>query len=420
MSATDCRALRFRDVLQLREFRWLWLADIQSLLGDQLARVALSVLVFDRTRSGLLTAGVYALTYLPALAGLVLGVLADRVPRRAMLVGGDLVRAVLLATMAINVVPLGAVAALLVLVVAVGAPWKAAESALVADILTGEGYALGTGLRVATVQAAQLVGFAVGGAVVAGVGARPALAVDAVTFAVSAVVIRITVRQRPAAQSARPGTGTAGWNEGLLVISRSRYLRALVGLAWLAGVFVVPEGLAAPYAAALHGGPSTVGLLLASAPAGVLIGSLLFVRLRGESSRARWVVPLAVAAGIPLVLSGLRPGLPVTMVLWAASGACMAYQVQIITEFVAAVPDRVRGQAIAVASSGLLAAQGIGLFIGGLVAQAWSVPGAIAVAGGLGSLVALGLGVTRRRAYLARAAPPTLSRGGSGAQPTGS
>jgi len=49
-------------------------------------------------------------------------------------------------------------AGLLVVVVVVGTPWKAAESALVADILDGEGYALGAGLRVATTQGAQLLG----------------------------------------------------------------------------------------------------------------------------------------------------------------------------------------------------------------------------------------------------------------------
>jgi len=59
-------------VLRSREFRLLWLADAQSLLGDQLARVALSVLVYDRTGSGLVTAAVYALTFPPALFGSVL------------------------------------------------------------------------------------------------------------------------------------------------------------------------------------------------------------------------------------------------------------------------------------------------------------------------------------------------------------
>ena len=43
----------FRVVLRVREFRWLLLADLRSLLGDALARVALSVLVHQQNRSGL-------------------------------------------------------------------------------------------------------------------------------------------------------------------------------------------------------------------------------------------------------------------------------------------------------------------------------------------------------------------------------
>lgn len=59
----------FAGVLRQREFGLLWLADVQSLLGDQLARVALAVLVYERTRSGFAAAAVYALTFLPALIG---------------------------------------------------------------------------------------------------------------------------------------------------------------------------------------------------------------------------------------------------------------------------------------------------------------------------------------------------------------
>lgn len=97
-------AAGFAGVLRQREFRLLWLADIQSLLGDQIARVALSVLVFDRTHAGFATAAVYALTFLLAVVGTIaLGPLADRLPRRALLVAGDGIRAALLATMAFHI-----------------------------------------------------------------------------------------------------------------------------------------------------------------------------------------------------------------------------------------------------------------------------------------------------------------------------
>src|SRR3982074_2732831 len=61
------------------EYRTLWFAEAQSSAGDQLAKVALAILVYGRTNSALWAAIVYALTFLPALAGgLRLAPLADR------------------------------------------------------------------------------------------------------------------------------------------------------------------------------------------------------------------------------------------------------------------------------------------------------------------------------------------------------
>src|SRR5664279_5248965 len=101
------RSAGFGGVLRHHEFRWLWLADVQSLVGDQLARVALSVLVYNETRSGFASAAVYAATFLPVLiGGVVFGPMADRLPRRRLLVVGDLVRAVLLGVMALPGLPL--------------------------------------------------------------------------------------------------------------------------------------------------------------------------------------------------------------------------------------------------------------------------------------------------------------------------
>ncbi|MDP9091647.1 MAG: MFS transporter [Actinomycetota bacterium] len=383
-------------MLSVREYRWLWVADLQSLFGDQLARVALSVLVYSGTGSGLLTAGVYALTYLPAVIGsLLFGWLADRLPRRGLLVGGDLLRAALLALMGVPAVPLWAVAVLLVLVVVVGAPWKAAESALVADILSGEGYVLGVGLRVATVQAAQLVGFAVGGSAVGLLGARTALGIDAATFAASALLLHLGLNDRPAVSRANGDSGARATVHGVRLVFGNPRLRVLLGLSWLAGLFVVPEGLAVPYAEAIGEHAAGVGLILAANPGGLLIGSVVFTRWVPAGTRSRLVAPLAVASGLPLVACWSVPRLAIVLSLLALSGAASAYQVQVMTEFVMCTPVSDRGQSIGVASAGLLAAQGAGLLAGGAAAQAVGVGPAIALAGALGGFLALLLGVHR-------------------------
>ena len=383
-------------VVRSGEFRRLWLAGAQSLIGDQLARVALSILVFNQTKSGLATATVYALTFLPALAGnILLGAIADRMPRRNVLVLGDLGRGVLLAAMAIPRVPLYAVALLLTVAVLLGAPWKAAEAALVSELMAENDYPLAVGLRTATLQTAQILGFAVGGLIVAGVGARDALALDAATFFVSALVIRLGIRPRPGPAAAAPGR--SGWLMGVRTVLGDRTLRQLLGFSSILGLLVVPEGLAAPYAAALGGGPRTTGLLLTAIPAGVLVGSVIFSRWVPATTRASWLGPLAVLSGLPLVACSVVSGLVATMALWAISGAATAYQVQVITEYVWTSPAVMRVQAIGLASAALLAAQGIGLLIGGVAALLAGVTAAVVLAGAAASVSAVFLTVARSR-----------------------
>src|SRR4051812_31180366 len=158
-------------VLRVPEFRALWVAEAQSLLGDQLARVALAVLAYQRTGSPAVTGLVYALTFLPAIAGgAVLSGLADRLPRRALMIWCDLIRAALLAAMAAPGMPLWLICTLLVLAVLAGRPFAASQLALLPVVLPGESYVVGSGLRLVTDQIAQLIGFASGGLIVAAIG----------------------------------------------------------------------------------------------------------------------------------------------------------------------------------------------------------------------------------------------------------
>jgi len=374
-----------RAVLAVREFRWLWAAGAQSLLGDQLARVALSVLVYSRTGSGWWTSATYALTYLPAaIGGVLFAGLADRYPRRRVMVACDVARCGLLAAMAVPSVPLPVVAILLVAATGVGAVFKAAEPALIADLFSGEPYAAAVGLRATTFQVSQLVGFAVGGVAVAGLGARPALAVDSASFGVSACLLMIGLRAR-AIGSVRGRRDLLG---GLRLVAAAPRLRLLVAFAALAGTWVIPEGLAAPYAAAVHGGPAAVGVLLAANPAGNVLGIWLLLRAP-QPARVATMSPLAVGCGIPLIACAIRPGLIVTAVLWLVAGMCSAYQVQVTTEFVTGVPVGQRAAAMGVMSTSLLVAQGLGLLLGGVLASAWSVAPAVATAGATGSVLAI-------------------------------
>ena len=383
----------FREVFAIGEFRALWSAELLSITGDQLARVALSVLVYERTGSAGLTALTYALTYLPDLiGGPLLSGLADRYPRRRVMVVTDLARVVLVAGMAIPGIPIALVATLLVLARLCNSPFAAAQAATLPAVLDGDRYVIGQTVRQITNQTAQLVGFATGGALVALLGPSQALAVDAATFAVSAALIGLGVRPRPApvTDADGPSSMVAQLAAGARIIWHDRRLRSLVGMAWLAGFVIVPEGLAAPYAAEIGAGTYAIGLLLAAHPAGIVIGAFAFGRLVSPERRQELIGPLAVLAVLPLIGYALEPGLVAAIGLLLVSGACAAYQVTASATFMRIVPDSGRGQAFGLAGSGLIAVQGLGLALGGvLVTLFGSVSTTVAVVGVAGTVCAI-------------------------------
>ncbi|GAA2404034.1 MFS transporter [Actinomadura vinacea] len=381
----------YREVFAVSEFRALWLAQALSFVGDQLAQVALAVLVYERTESPLLTALTYALTYIPPIVGgPVLSGLADLFPRRRVMVICDVVRAALVALMALQAMPFWMLCALVFLTVLLGAPFSAARAAVLPDVLPGDRYVAGSAINNITHQATQMLGFLAGGAVVAVVGTREALALDSVTFALSAVILVAGLRRRPAPKRREReslGLWKGTWNGGRLVFGDPT-LRSLVSFAWLCAFYVIPEGLAAPYAATFDGGAVTVGLLMSAMPTGMVIGAFVFSRCVRPTNRIRSMGWMSILACAPLIGAAAHPPLWLVVVLWALSGMGSAYQLAANAAFVAAVPASGRGQAFGLAQSGILAGQGLGILVAGAAAQVLGPETVVAFAGALGLSVA--------------------------------
>jgi MFS family permease len=374
--------------LRVREFRYLWGAELWSVAGDQLARVALAVLVYARTSSASLTALTYALTFVPAiLGGLTLSGLADRFPRRRVLVVTDVVRALLAAAMAVPAMPLPVLWALVAALSMVAAPFKAAQLALIPQVLTDErAYRAGLSLRMVTTQTAQVVGFAAGGVIMTAVEPHIALLLNAATFVVSAVLVLAGVRDRPA--SARRRTTAAA------VATAPGPVWPIFVLSAVIGLYVVPEGIAAPYADELGLTTVGVGVLMAADPLGSVLGGWLAPRMRGEAT-IRVASLLGIAAGVPLVVCVVMPGLVVSAVLWAVSGALATLLLVRTQELVVKrVPDERRGGVMGRLSTTLQSSQGLAILAGGVAAEAFGSYRAIALAGLLAVAVAVFVGMT--------------------------
>src|SRR5690348_14683708 len=107
VSLPTARRPSFREVFAHPEFRALLTSSVLSMGGDRLALVALTLLVYSRSKSPLLTAVTFAAGFVPYLfVGLILSGLADRLPRRTVMVTCDLIRVVLVAAMLVPGVPL--------------------------------------------------------------------------------------------------------------------------------------------------------------------------------------------------------------------------------------------------------------------------------------------------------------------------
>jgi MFS family permease len=379
----------------------LWLAQVLSVAGDQLARVALTFLVFYRTHSPLLAAITFAASVVPAfIGGLALSGLADRLPRRRVMIACDLIRVGLVVIMAVPGMPIAALVALLFLVTMVGAPFLSARAALYPDILAGDLYVLGTAVTLTTLQFAQVLGFAAGGAVVAFFGVRASLLIDAATFALSALVIRIWVRRRPAAQAVTEGDTGAGGRllAALRLVFTSPALRIPMLLGWLAAFYNIPEGVSAPLAAALGGGAVAVGFILAAPAFGASVGAIAFSRLVPPATRVRWMSPLAAAACGVLVLFAFRPPLPIALLLLGISGIFDCFQLAANASFVAATPARQRSQAFGIAQGGMSLGQGVAIVAAGALAERYAPSLVIAASGVVGAVAAIAIAFSRLRA----------------------
>jgi len=382
-----------RDVLRVREFRAVLASSGLSILGDQVARIAVALLVFERTGSEFAASATYACSYLTWLvSGPLLASLADRQRRRRLMVQCDLLRAGLIAALLVPGLPLWALFVVLVLVGLLSPPFDAAKSALLPEMLTGDLYVAGSAVQSAVIQGAHVGGFLVGGTLIAVTSASVALALDAVTFLVSAALLRWVVADRPVGRVPERSM-LRDTQEGVRIVAAHRVLRRLLAYGVVGSLaMIVPEGLAVPVSEGLGGGPMTAGVLTAAVPAGYLAGS--FCLLRVPVARRSALLPgMTVLSVVPLLLTPLAGSSAVVVVLWVVTGAGSAVGLVANAAFMVTVPAEARGRAFGLANTTLMAVQGAFLLIAGALAEMVTPLQAVGVAGAVILLPALLLAV---------------------------
>ncbi|MEU4444935.1 MFS transporter [Actinosynnema sp. NPDC050801] len=389
-----------RALVGNREFRGMWIASTVSTVGDQLAAVALSLLVFERTQSVAWTALTWSLTLFPPLvSGPLLGWVADRFPRRTVMVWCAWLQAALVGLMAVPGVPLWLMIVLLVIVLMISSPFLAAQEASLPHVLPDKRYDDGVAVFGTSVDIAQMAGLAAAGFLVIGTSANVALAIDAATFVWVAIVVQLSVEHRPAADPRGAKRDPEGPKGAFTLMVTEPRLRSLMGMRLLAGLAMVPEGLAVPLAASLDA-VWAVGLILAIEPAANVLGvAVLFRLVRDPAKRERLIGPLAILSLAPLVMFALNPNLTWTIALLVIAGMAGAYHTPARSAWMRILPDAYRGRAYGIGRAALRSSQGGGMALAGVVAHSiGSVTATIAGAGGIGLLLATQATVAWRRA----------------------
>jgi hypothetical protein len=386
-SASAARAT-FRSLFAVAEFRVLLSGMLMYALGFEFEILGLSVLVYARTGSSAWAAAAFSAGFLPQAAGGALFTsLADRVPPRAVLASGLLVRA--LPGLAMGLLPVLPVPVMLVLVALaalVMPAFQAALSGLLPDVLDGDRYVLGRSLFTMTSSGTQLLGLGTGGAVLAVLPARWLLLAAGGALTVAAGIMRAGIRPRPA-RGRLHGTGvraivraTVVGNAELLRIPR---VRGLLLAQWLpACCGTGAEALIVPYALSAGHTASAAGQLLMALPCGMLLSTFAVGRFCPPAARGRLALPLGLLVGAPPLALAAAPPLPVVAVALFLTGVGFAYPLGLQRAFLDSVPERLRGQAFGLNSTGLMGGQGLLPSAFGGIAVLLGPAGAMAVAGG--------------------------------------
>ena len=338
-----------------RPFRAYWMGQSISLFGDQIALLAIPLLAVltlhaDAEQMGLLAAVELA----PSLFFAVhLGAWADRRrSRRALLIGADLGRAALLLGLPLAAV-FGALTMPLLYVVAfatgtLGVLFMVAEQTVFTSLVKPRDYIEANSLLIGSRSVSIVGGKTLGGLLVAALTAPVAIAVDGVTFIISALFVRRAEVPEPPVATADSG----GLAAGARFIRRTPLLQAaLLGTATFNIFNTAFWALIVLFATRELGlGSGAIGIALGVGAVGSILGSVAAKRLNARIGLGNALIASFILAPLPLILVPLAygpPGVSMALLTIAEFGSgvgVMILEVGLFSLQAAVIPDQLRSR----------------------------------------------------------------------------
>jgi MFS family permease len=371
-----------------RNYQLFFFGQLISLVGTWIQMIAQFWLVYRLTDSASLLGLVGFSSQIPVLLlATVGGAVADRINRHRILIGtqsASMLLAFILATLTLtSQVTVWHVFVLSALLGAVNAFDIPARQAFVVELVGRDDLTNAIALNSSMFNGARIIGPAVAGILVAGIGEGWCFFLNGVSFlAVIAGLLMMTdVQHRRRLQ---PGSPLAEIVEGFRFVGHNRPIRALLLLLGLVSLVGMPYTVLMPIFAdrILHGGPSGLGLLMGASGVGALIGALRLAARRGTRGLGRKVALSATGFGIFLVLFALSKSFWLSAVLLVPLGYFMISEMASSNTLIQSmVPDRLRGRVMAVYSMMFIGMGPFGALWAGATADQVGAPLTVAVGG---------------------------------------
>lgn len=370
------------------------------MIGTWMQSVAQSWLVYRLTGSPTLLGAVTFCSQIPVFfLAPVGGIIADRLPRRAVLVGTQAAAMLLAFTLAaltlsgsVTFVHVLILSTLLGIVNSLDIPTR---QAFVSEIVERGDLMNAIALNSSMMNGARVVGPALAGMLVAAIGEGWCFVANGVSF--SAVLWGLlAMRGLASPRRGERRSPLADIGAGFRFVGTNPPVLAILLLLGTLSVLGMPYTVLMPIFAdeLLGGGPRTLGLLMGASGVGALIGALALAWRRELRGLGRWVMFGAVGFGVCLVAFAWSRSLPLSCGLLAFAGFGGMLQMAGSNTLVQAMaPDAMRGRVMAVYSMIFLGVAPIGALGAGTVAKYIGVPGTITIGGVACALAGIAFGV---------------------------
>lgn len=371
--------------LRVPGFRRVWLANVASNAGTWLHVVAAGFLILELTGSAGAVGALALVTRGPAIFLFALaGDLADRFDRRTVGIVTFGLQALAAASLSVVTWLVGPnLAAIYGLTFVMGVGFSLSLPSLLAvlpALVPLERFSQAVSINAAGINVARLAGPAIGGIMLATVGAAACFAVNATTYLALMITLAFAA-PRAVPRGPRPSLAQAARHARRDPALR----RLLLGMAAFVGLAAPVQELAPVVAARLDAGPQGIGYLLSAMGGGALIGAYLFERLSdGGLPRHRALPISALAFSVGLAVVALSGSLPVTLAgmlfagvfwIWNYSGTNTAIQLR--------SPAELTGRMLGFYQLSVIGPLALGALLAGLVAEHLGIGVSLGVCAGL-------------------------------------